>query len=245
MSHSKLLRNNKYTLIRHRWFNTVEFRQAVAYGIDRQQILNNIYKGLGKLQNSSIAVQSKYYSPVQTVYEYNLQKAKNLLLKAGFKYNNQGKLLDEQGNIARFSLMTNSTNNALQVMGVHIKQNLSNLGITVDFNPVAASIFINKLTQTFDWECQLLEVAVGQEPNDWANVWLPEAGWHFFNQESQAGQTPIIGRQVADWERKIGNLYIQAASEVDESKRKAMYVETPGLFHSKKEDKMVEIPRHL
>jgi peptide/nickel transport system substrate-binding protein len=212
--------------IKSRWFNTVEFRQAVAYGIDRQQILNNIYKGLGKLQNSPIAVQSKYYSPVQTVYEYNLQKAKKLLLKAGFKYNNQGQLLDEQGNIVRFSLMTNSTNNALQAMGVHIKQNLSSLGIAVDLNPVAASIFINKLTQTFDWECQLLEVAVGQEPNDWANVWLPEAGWHFFNQESQAGQTPIIGRQVADWERKIGNLYIQAASEVDESKRKAIYVET-------------------
>ncbi|MEH1936765.1 MAG: hypothetical protein V7L14_24290 [Nostoc sp.] len=122
--------------------------------------------------------------------------------------------------------MTNTNNNVLQAMGVHIKQNLSNLGIAVDFNPVAASIFINKLTQTFDWECQLLDVAVGQEPNDWANVWLPEAGWHFFNQESQAGQTPIIGRQVADWERKIGDLYIQADSEVDEAKRKAIYVKT-------------------
>ncbi len=215
--------------IKSRWFNTVEFRQAVAYGINRQQILNNIYKGLGKLQNSPIAVQSKYYFPVRgglKVYEYNLTKAKELLLKAGFKYNNQGQLLDEQGNIVRFSLMTNANNNVLQAMGVHIKQNLSNLGIAVDFNPVAASIFINKLTQTFDWECQLLDVAVGQEPNDWANVWLPEAGWHFFNQESQAGQIPMTGRQVADWEQTIGDLYIQAASEVDEVKRKAIYAET-------------------
>ncbi|MEH2262102.1 ABC transporter substrate-binding protein [Nostoc sp.] len=215
--------------IKSRWFNTVEFRQAVAYVINRQQILNNIYKGLGQLQNSPIAVQSKYYLPVQAglkVYEYNLQKAKELLLKAGFKYNNQGQLLDKQENIVRFSLMTNANNNILQAMGVLIKQNLNELGITVDFNPVATSIFINKLTQTFDWECQVLEVAVGQEPNDWANVWLPETGWHFFNQQSQAGQTPITGRQVADWEQKIGDLYIQAASEVDEAKRKAIYVET-------------------
>lgn len=215
--------------IKSSWFNTVEFRQAIAYAINRQQILNNIYKGLGQLQNSPIAVQSKYYLPVQAglkVYKYNLQKAKELLLKAGFKYNNQGHLLDEQGNIVRFSLMTNASNNILQAMGVLIKQNLSDLGITVDFNPVATSIFINKLTQTFDWECQVLEVAVGQEPNDWANVWLPETGWHFFNQKSQAGQTPITGRQVADWEQKIGDLYIQAASEVDEAKRKAIYAET-------------------
>ncbi|WP_265272462.1 ABC transporter substrate-binding protein [Nostoc sp. KVJ3] len=215
--------------IKSRWFNQAEFRQAIAYGIDRQQILNNIYKGLGKLQNSPIAVQSKYYFPIQAglkVYEYNLQKAKELLLKVGFKYNNQGQLLDEQGNIVRFSLMTNANNNILQSMGVIIKQNLSDLGITVDFNPVATSIFINKLTQTFDWECQLLDVAAAQEPNDWSNVWLPEAGWHFFNQASQAGQTPIMGRQVADWEQKIGDLYIQAASEPDEAKRKAMYAET-------------------
>ncbi|MBD2776520.1 ABC transporter substrate-binding protein [Iningainema tapete] len=215
--------------IKSRWFNTVEFRQAVAYGINRQQILNNIYKGLGELQNSPIAVQSKYYLPVQAglkVYEYNQKKAKELLLKAGFKYNNKGQLLDDRGNMVRFTLMTNTDNKILLAMGVNIKQDLSNLGIAVDFNPVATSVFIDKLTRTFDWECKLLEVAVSEEPNDWANVWLPEAGWHFFNQESQAGQTPITGRQVADWEQKIGDLYIQVASELNEAKRKDIYAET-------------------
>lgn len=215
--------------IKSRWFNQVEFRQAIAYAINRQQFLNNIYRGLGQLQNSPIAVQSKYYLPIEAglkVYEYNLQKAKELLLKAGFKYNNQGQLLDDRGNLVRFTCTTNASNNILQAMGVLIKQNLSDLGIVVDFDPVANSIFVKKLTQTFDWECQLIEAAVAQEPNDWANVWLPDAGWHFFNQASQAGQTPITGRQVADWEQKIDDLYMQAASEVDEVKRKAIYAET-------------------
>lgn len=30
---------------------------------------------------------------------------------------------------------------------------------------------------------------------------------------------------MADWERKIGNLYLQAAEEFDEAKRKAIYAE--------------------
>ena len=214
--------------IKSRWFNKVEFRQAIAYAINRQQILNNIYRGLGQLQNSPIAVQSKYYLPIESglKYEYNLQQAKQLLLKAGFKYNNQGQLLDDKGHLVRFTLTTNAGNNILQAMGVLIKQNLSDLGIVVDFDPVATSIFVKKLTQTFDWECQLLEVGVAQEPNDWANVWLPDAGWHFFNPPSPPGQTPITGREIADWEQKVGDLYIQAASEVDEAKRKAIYAET-------------------
>ncbi|WGV25120.1 ABC transporter substrate-binding protein [Halotia branconii] len=224
-------RNGKLLVdpIKSRWFNQVEFRQAIAYAINRQQILNNIYKGLGQIQNSPIAVQSKYYLSIETglkIYEYNLQKAKELLLKAGFQYNNQGQLLDDQGNFVRFALTTNASNNILQAMGVIIKQNLRDLGITVDFEPLATSIFVKKLTQTFDWECQLLEVAAAQEPNDWANIWLPDAGLHFFNPLSLPGQTPITGREIADWEQKIGDLYMQAVSELDEAKRKAIYAET-------------------
>ena len=35
-----------------------------------------------------------------------------------------------------------------------------------------------------------------------------------------------MGREVSDWEREIGNLYIQGAQEFDEAKRKAIYAET-------------------
>ena len=33
--------------IKSRWFNNVKFRQAIAYGINRQRMINNIYRGLG------------------------------------------------------------------------------------------------------------------------------------------------------------------------------------------------------
>ncbi len=94
--------------MKSRWFNTVEFRQAVAYSIDRQTMINNTFRGLGKLQDSPIIVQSPYYlSPKEglKVYDYNPEKAKRLLKKAGFKYNEQNELLDAQGNRVRFSIV--------------------------------------------------------------------------------------------------------------------------------------------
>jgi peptide/nickel transport system substrate-binding protein len=47
-----------------------------------------------------------------------------------------------------------------------------------------------------------------------------------FNQKPQAGQKPIEGWEIAPWEAKIGQLYIQAARELDPAKRKAIYAET-------------------
>jgi peptide/nickel transport system substrate-binding protein len=47
--------------IKSRWFNTVEFRQAVAHAIDRPRMINNIYRGISEPQDSPISVQSPYY----------------------------------------------------------------------------------------------------------------------------------------------------------------------------------------
>lgn len=215
--------------IKSRWFNTPAFRQAVAYALDRQRMINNIFRGLGELQNSPLSVQSPYYiSPKEGLkaYEYNPDKAKELLLGAGFKYNDQGQLFDDQGNRVSFSLITNAGNKIREAMGSQVMQDLGKIGIQVDFNPIAFGVLVDKLSNSLDWECYLLGFTGGVEPNDGANAWSPEGGLHSFNQKPQKGQQPITGREVADWEQKIGDLYIQAAGELDEAKRKAIYAQT-------------------
>lgn len=215
--------------IKSRWFNTPAFRQAVAYALDRQRMINNIFRGLGDLQNSPISVPSPYYlSPKEglKVYDYNLEKAKELLLGAGFKYNDRGELFDDQGNRVRFSLITNAGNKIREAMGSQVMQDLSKIGIQVDFNPIAFGVLVDKLSNTMEWECYLLGFTGGVEPNDGANVWSPEGGLHSFNQKPQKGQPAVEGREVSDWEQKIGDLYIQGAGELDEAKRKAIYAQT-------------------
>ncbi|MBW4647514.1 MAG: ABC transporter substrate-binding protein [Kastovskya adunca ATA6-11-RM4] len=220
--------------VKSRWFNTLEFRQAVAYAIDRQTMINNLFRGLGAPQYSNLPVQSPYYlSPEDglTVYDHNLQKAKELLLGAGFKYNSQGQLLDSEGNRVRFALITNAGNKLREAMGAQIKADLSKIGIQVDFNPIGFNTLVDKLSNTLDWESHLLGFSGGGlEPNASANVWLVDGGLHAFNQKPQVGQPPIEGREVADWEQKINDLYIQGAQELDEEKRKAIYQEAQRLI---------------
>lgn len=216
--------------IKSGWFNTLEFRQAVAHAINRQRLLNNLFRGLGEPQNSPIYKQSPYYlSPEQglKVYDYNPQKAKELLQKAGFKYNAKGQLLDADGNRVRFTMLTNSGNKLREAIGSQIKQDLSKIGMQVDFNAINFNSMIEQVYTRRQWDSYIGKIGGGGvEPNGGANTWTTTGGLHTFNLASQPGQPPLIGWKAADWEKKIEELYIQGASEVDENKRKAIYAQS-------------------
>jgi peptide/nickel transport system substrate-binding protein len=212
--------------IKSRWFNTLAFRQAVAHAIDRQTMITNIYRGLADIQNSTIPVQSPYYlSPQQglKVYDYNPEKAKQLLLGAGFKYNSQGQLLDAEGNRVRFSMLVKAEDVPRVNMAVQIQQNLAKIGIQADMQAIAFNVAIEKL-QSRNWECYVGGFAGGGvEPNSGANIWSSKGRLHQFNQSPQPGEPPIKGWEVSDWEKEIDQLFIEGARELDETKRKAIY----------------------
>ncbi|QLE49686.1 ABC transporter substrate-binding protein [Nostoc sp. C057] len=216
--------------IKSRIFNNVAFRQAVAYAIDRQTMINNTLRGLGEPQDSPISVPSPYYfSPKEGLktYDYNPEKAKQILLGAGFKYDDKGQLLDADGNRVRFTMMGVAGNRP--TITPKIQQDLGKIGIKVDLQFLDFSIIGEKISNTLDWECWYGAITGGIEPQDGFNVWSVEGNFHVFNQKAQAGQSPTVGWKATDWEQKIEDLYIQGAREFDETKRKAIYAETQQL----------------
>ena len=219
--------------IKSRWFNTLEFRQAVAHALDRTAMINNIFLGLGEPQDSPIPVQSPYYqSPDEglKVYEYNLSQSKELLTSAGFQYNSDGQLLDAEGNRVRFTLLTNSGGRRIATIGAQIKQDLAKIGIQADFQPIDFNTLINRLGNTFEWDAYLGGITGGIEPHGASTVWALDGGLHTFNQAPSAGQPPIDGQEFAEWERQIANLYVRGAQVLDEAGRREVYVQAQQLI---------------
>jgi peptide/nickel transport system substrate-binding protein len=215
--------------IRSAWFNNLKFRQAIAYGINRQRMINNIYRGLGELQNSPMSVQSPYYDKSLVGYDYNPEKARQLLLAAGFKYNAEGRLLDAQGNVVKFILSTNAGNKIREAMGAQIKEDLDKLGIQVDYSPIAFGVLVDKLSNSLDWEAVILGFTGDNEPHA-PNIWYVDGNLHMFNQAAQPPSQPISGRVVDDWEQKIADLYVAGARELDPEKRQVIYNEAQELI---------------
>ncbi len=215
--------------VKSKWFNDVNFRRAIAHAIDRQTMVTNLYVGLGEEQNSPISVPSPYYlSPKQglKVYEYNPEKAKQILTDAGYRYNTQNQLLDNKGNLVRFTLLTNAGSNPVRgQVGSQIKNDLEKIGIAVDFTGIDFNILIDKLDSSKQWDAIILGFTGGIEPHGSINLWSTTGNLHMFNKGANKGEPPIPGYKVAEWEKQIEDLMIVASQQTNEEERKVVYAQ--------------------
>ena len=212
--------------IKSKWFNDVTFRRAVAYSLDREAMITNLSRGLAQTQNSPISIPSNYFFPPEKglkVYDFQPEKAKAMLLQAGYKYNTEQQLLDAQGNPVRFTLLTSAGGRSQ--LGAQIKNDLEKIGMKVDFTPIDFRTIIDKIDNSKQWDAIILGFTGSAEPNSSINLWATDGDNHLFNKGPLGDEKPFPGREVADWEKKIHDLMIKGAQEIDEPKRKAIYAE--------------------
>ncbi|MCS6960085.1 MAG: ABC transporter substrate-binding protein [Pseudanabaenaceae cyanobacterium SKYGB_i_bin29] len=211
--------------VKAEWFNDVNFRRAIAYGINRQAMINTYYRGLGLPQDSPIPPLSPYHFSRQEgvpFYDYDPDKAKELLQRSGFSYNSQNRLVDKNGNLVRFTIMT-STGGAGATLAPMIKNDLDRLGITVDLQIIDFTALIDRLDRSKNWETAMLGWGGGIEPHGSFHLWYSAGSSHMFNLGPNPGEPPFPGRVVSDWEREIDRLLIAGAREIDEKKRRQIY----------------------
>ena len=232
--------------IKSRWFNDVNFRRAVAYAVNREAIITNLSRGLAQSQDSPISIPSPYYLAPEKglkTYDYQPEKSKEILLQAGYKYDDQQQLLDTQGNQVRFTLL--SPTGGRVAVGAQIKNDLEKIGMKIDFTPVDFRIISDKLDNSKQWDATILVFTGGAEPNSAINLWATDGDSHLFNKGPVGEEQPFIGREVADWEKKIHDLMIQGAQELDETKRKAIYAEYQQLVQEQLPLIHLTIPLYL
>ncbi len=217
--------------IKSRWFNNLAFRQAVAYAINRQQINNNIYRGLGEIQHSALAVQSPYYLSPEAglkVYNYNPERAKQLLLNNGFKYNDANELLDKDGNRVEFTILVKSEEKLRIDTAVQIKKDLSKIGIKANLQVLNFNTVLQKLLSSRDWECYVGAFGVPGadfEPNLLSLFWSSKGSFHQFNLGSKPGEPRMKNWQVSDWEQEIDRLFMAGYQTIYENQRREIYGE--------------------
>ncbi len=126
-------------------------------------------------------------------------------------------------------MITDSGNKLREAIGAQIQRDLDQIGIQVDFQPIAFSALINTIFNNLDWECHIIGLAGGIEPHDNANIWFTDGRSHLFNLAPQSSQEPLEERSISEWEMKISQLYLQGAKTLDERQRQAIYHETQRL----------------
>lgn len=207
---------------KYSWFNNSNFRRAIAYALDRESIVNNVFQGLGAPLYTAESLRTPFlHEGLNAGYRQDLTLARQILLDEGFRYrdiNNEKILFDAQGNRVEFDLFTNAGNLERELIGVIVANNLKALGIKVNFKLLEFNNFVGRLTQGKDYEAGIMGLTGSNEPNNGANVWKSTGRLHMFDvKDFQA--SPI----TRDWEREIDALFDQGVQVIDLPSRKKIY----------------------
>ncbi|OLS03312.1 ABC transporter substrate-binding protein [Tissierella creatinophila] len=116
-----------------------EIRKAIYYGINRQEIIGEVYLGHATQVDTPIHPDSYLTNGVTNIYGHNIEKAKDILKDSGFdSVDSDGILKDNLGRRLSFRLLTNSSNRHRMKAAEIIKENLKDIGIEIllEYPPV-------------------------------------------------------------------------------------------------------------
>lgn len=116
-------------------FHDVRVRKAVAHAIDREAIVQAIWRGQGTTGDQWNPESSYSYNPNIVGYDYNPEKAKQLLAEAGYPNGFKTKLIMDTSRAA---------------MGAAVQNYLKEVGIEADISVVDQATWISYITDKWD-----------------------------------------------------------------------------------------------
>jgi peptide/nickel transport system substrate-binding protein len=201
-------------------------RQAISLLVDKDSIEKHIYGRTGPATANFVNNPSRFVSKT-TKYEFNVDKANDLLEKAGWKKGADG-IREKDGKKLKFVYQT-SINQPRQKTQAIVKQAAQKAGIDIELKSVTASVFFssdvaNPDTYTkFYCDIQMYTTTMSQPDPE---VFM----FQFCSWEAATKENKWQGRNITRWQNKAYDDNFKAAQvEVDPVKRAAMFVEANNM----------------
>jgi peptide/nickel transport system substrate-binding protein len=206
---------NSYTYmgfnLKHKPFDDVRVRNAINYAIDKQEIIDGVYLGLGINIASPYKPGTRWSNPALTPYPYNPAKAKALLKQAGFADTDGDGIVERDGKPFAFEIVTNQ-NKEREKSAVLIQRRLKDVGIDVKIRAIEWASFISRFIKTGDFDVVVLGWGLGLDPDQF-NIW--------HSSQQAPGQFNFIGYNNP----AVDKLLEQGRLELNPDKRMKIYHE--------------------
>ena len=235
-------------------FSNTRVRQALAYAIDRQSIIDGVLMGIGKPCTGPFAHVSWAYNPNVPAYPYDPDRAGRMLDEAGWKDSDNDGIRDKDGRPFRFTLLTNQGNSERIRASEIIQQNLKKVGIDVKVRVMEWQAFLEQIDKR-SFDAMILGWSMSRDP-DLYDIWhssktkkgeynfigyrndevdrLLVAGRRTFNIEKRKKIYYRIHEILAD-EQPYAFLYVPDATPIVHKRFKGIEVAPLGIFYNFRE----------
>ena len=191
-------------------FSDQRVRQALAYAIDKDEIIRGVLLGLGKAATGPFKPGTWPYNPNVRTYPYDPVKAKALLAEAGWADTNGDGLLEKDGRPFAFEIITNQGNEIRAKCAEIIQKRLAEVGISVKIRIIEWAAFVNDFINKRKFDATILGWTVPQDP-DIHDVW----------HSSKTGPDEL--NFVSYKNAEVDTLIEKGRSVFDQKKRKVFY----------------------
>lgn len=193
-------------------FQDKRVRQAMAYAINKQEIIEGVLLGLGRPAVGPYKPGTWWYRDDIQPFPFDPERAKALLAEAGWKDSDGDGILDRDGRPFSFTVRTNQGNLVRQQTAEIIQRRLRAVGIDVKIHIVEWAAFINTFIKKKDFEGIILGWGLGLDPDQY-DIW-------------HSGKTgPDELNHISYKNPKVDALLEAGRRTFDEAKRKVIYGE--------------------
>jgi peptide/nickel transport system substrate-binding protein len=196
-------------------------RQALALLVDKDSVEKHIYGRTGRASANFIYNPERFRSKT-TKYEFNVDKAIDILEKAGWKKGADG-IREKDGKKLKYLYQT-SINQPRQKTQAIVKQACQKAGIDLELKSVTASVFFSSDVSNPDtyphFYADLQMYNNGPQQPDPAVFLRQFCSWEVATKENK-----WQGRNITRWQNKeYDEIFKAAQGEVDPVKRAAMMI---------------------
>lgn len=216
-------------------FNTADFRQAMSIAINRAEINDLLWNGLGKPRQASPVSGSPEYDPEfeKTWVEYNPQKANQLLDGLGLQKGPDGFRRRKDGKVLEVTIEhTSIAGSPEDDQHQRVKRAWEAIGIKTNPKFVERSLYTEHVNngeiEIGYWGFDRCSV-VKADPGRWTGViqdgpWAPVYG-NWYSQEAFKKEEPPADHPI----REVWRLWDATQTEPDEVKRNALFTQMLGI----------------
>lgn len=190
-------------------FSDKKVRQALAYAINKTDIIDGVLLGYGTPCTGPFPPESWAYNKSVKDIEYNPQKAQKILEEAGWVKGNSG-LLEKNGKPFVFTLLVSQGNDARLKAAQIIKENLKSIGVEMNINVLEWQTMLHQFIDKKRFEAVILGWGLSRDP-DLFDIW--------HSSKTKEGEFNFISYKNIE----VDKLLIEGRRTFDINKRKKIY----------------------